>query len=289
MKKQISDDTGRLFDEEPEPKHGGAGRVVRTIILLAALAVFCYAAWNLYQIYSTYKVGTDEYKALKKYVIYSDSSTDSSAAGTDISESGEVDFASLQAINGDVAAWVRFPNPDIIDYPIMHSSDNSTYLKHTFDGTANSAGALFMDMNNKADFSDPNVVIYGHAMKNGSMFGSLKKYRDQEFCAENPYFFVYTPDGGIYKYLVCAVYETDDTSDTYTISFATKADYRNYLDMITEKSFYGTGAALTESSRLVTLSTCTNATESGRLVVQGVRSQVIREAAPPVAELLLPD
>jgi len=288
VKKQISDDTDRLFDEEPEPKHGGVWRAIRTIVLLVALAVFCYAAWNLYQIYSSYKVGTDEYKALKQYVVY-DSSPADTGTGTDISESGEVDFDSLKAINSDVAAWVRFPNPDIIDYPIMHSSDNSTYLKHTFDGTSNSSGALFMDMNNKADFTDPNVVVYGHAMKNGSMFGSLKQYRDQDFCVANPYFFIYTPDGGIYKYLVCAVYETDDTSDTYTITFGTKADYRNYLNMISEKSFYGTGVTLTESSRLVTLSTCTNATESGRLVVQGVRSEVLRQANPPIAELLLPD
>jgi len=272
-------------DENEREKKGSAWRAVTAIILIIALAVFGFAAYNLYKIYTNYKVGTDEYDNLKQYVATTDSAASDAGTGFDV---GEVDFASLQAVNPDVAAWIRFPNPDIIDYPVVYSSDNSYYLKHTFDGTANSSGAIFMDMNNKRDFSDPNVILYGHAMKNKSMFGSLKQFRDQEFCAENSYFFIYTPDGGVYQYQICAVYEAADTSDSYTVSFGTAGEYRNYLETIKSRSFFDTGAALSDTSRLVTLSTCTNVTESGRLLVQGVRVAVIRQASPAVPELSLP-
>lgn len=284
--KRISDDTEEFYPKKKRRQGGGILRVISAIVLIAALAIFCYAAFNLYSIYSGYKAGTDEYDKLKEYVTVPKESV--TASGVDLSESGEVDFAALSAVNADVVAWIRFPAFPTIDYPIVHTTDNTTYLNTTFERNTNSAGTLFTDMYNKSDFSDPNVIVYGHALKNGSMFGSLKKFRDQEFYAENPYFYIYTPDGGIYKYQICAVYETEDTSDTYTIDFSTAEDYLNYLNMITEKAYYGTGAALTQTSRLVTLSTCTNATATGRLVVQGVRTEVVREAEPPVAELHLP-
>ena len=128
-------------DENEREKKGSAWRAVTAIILIIALAVFGFAAYNLYKIYTNYKVGTDEYDNLKQYVATTDSAASDAGTGFDV---GEVDFASLQAVNPDVAAWIRFPNPDIIDYPVVYSSDNSYYLKHTFDGTANSSGAIFM-------------------------------------------------------------------------------------------------------------------------------------------------
>lgn len=257
----------RHMTRKKKEKKKKKGSPVLTIIFLIALAVFLFAGYQLFSIWKEYHAGTTTYDDVADEAGLTDLPDSEDVTLEDL---GSVDFTSLYSTNSDVVAWIRFPNPDVINYPVVHSKDNSDYLRTTFTKGKNSSGTLFTDMNNAADFSDPNVIIYGHAMKNKSMFGSLKDYKDEQFYKDNPYFYIYTLAGGIYRYKICAVYETTDTSDAYQISFSDAASYQTYLDKIKGYSLYDTGVTLSTDAHLVTLSTCTNRTETGRLLVQGV-------------------
>jgi sortase B len=183
----------------------------------------------------------------------------------------KVDFKKLQSTNPDTVAWISFDEPAKINYPVVRANDNDKYLKSTFEGKKNASGAIFMDAVNSGDFSNTNTFIYGHNMKNGSMFGQLRKYRNEAFYREYPFFYIYMPDGREVKYQIFAVGIVEDASESYRKHYMDDADYLKYLQYIQSISKYKTGVEVTAESDIVSLSTCTNVTETQRLLVHGVK------------------
>lgn len=243
--------------------------LVSNIILVIAIVVFLISGYKLFTIYSEYHKGDKEYESILDDVI-----TIENSENEDESEEKtifKVDFQKLQAINKEVVGWIRFENPEKISYPIVQGSDNDKYLKTTVEGKKNSAGSIFMDANNAGDFTDKNTFIYGHNMKNGSMFGQLRKYKNANFYKQNPYFYIYTPDGKEVKYQVFAVCIVEDTSESYKKFYADDNEYLKYLEYIKSISRYDTGVEVDAQSQIVSLSTCTNVTETQRLLVHGVK------------------
>lgn len=112
-------------------------------------------------------------------------------------------------------------------------------------------------------------------MKDGSMFRHLQDYEDQSFWESNPYFYIYTPDGREITYHIYSVGQVEDTSDTYLTSFASDEDYQAFLDMTKEISLYDTGVEVTTEDTIVTLSTCTSASDEHRFVVRGVKESEV--------------
>lgn len=105
-----------------------------------------------------------------------------------------IDFEALKEQNGDVYAWIRIPGTNV-DYPILqHEEDNGYYLNHTIDGVEALEGSIYTENYNTKYFDDPNTVIYGHNMKNGSMFRTLHNYEDKTFFDENRVIYIYQPD-----------------------------------------------------------------------------------------------
>ncbi len=239
-----------------------------TIILLVIFGlIFLFSAYKLYEIVMFYNEGNQEYSALEELAMTTAEVEGDEELGY---EYYYIDFEELLSINPDTIGWIRFDQPEIINYPIVQTTDNSTYLTKTFQSTDNNYGTLFVDVKNGGTFDDANTIIYGHNMKNGSMFGSLDSYQDEEYYIENPYFYIYTPDGKASKYQVCAVEIVSAVSDRYTISFASDEDYSSYINSMFSSDYYDTGAVVDTSSKLVTLSTCTSDDDS-RLIVQGVK------------------
>ena len=99
-----------------------------------------------------------------------------------------IDFATLQERNADVYAWIKIPDTKV-DYPILQSGDKpeNFYLNHNIDGEYEFAGCIYTQKLNKKDFTDPNTVIYGHNMKNGTMFKALHQFRNKDFFEANKY------------------------------------------------------------------------------------------------------
>ena len=246
-------------------------KLVSNIVLVLAVAVFLFSGYKLYSIFSEYHKGDEEYETIMDEVITIEAPEKKEEDKTEEQEVFSVDFKKLQSINKEIVGWIRFDNPEKISYPIVQGKDNDKYLKMTVEGKTNGAGSIFMDANNKADFSDKNTFIYGHNMKNGSMFGQLRKYKNYKFYKENPYFYIYTPDGKEVKYQVYAVCIVEDTSESYNRFYENDDAYLKYLQYIKSIARYDTGVEVTAQTQLVSLSTCTNVTETQRLLVHGVK------------------
>lgn len=272
-KKKDKEYTINIEGEQGEKKKKKG--IIGIIILIAALIVFIYSAVQLFLIYKEYKKGTDEYGQVLE---------DATKFNMKDKEEFSVDFEKLMKTNDDTVAWIRFIEPEIISYPVVKGDDNDYYLTHMFDKKTNKSGAIFMDHLNKSDFTDDNTFLYGHNMKNGSMFGRLRKYKEKDYWKENPYFYVYLSNGKVYKYHIFAAYVTDASSDVYTISFGEEKDFEKYLDNMANKSIYKTDVKVTSKDNIVSLSTCTNVTEEERLVIQGVKIEETKMKGGTTAE-----
>ena len=259
--------------KQPEQKKKKKSDVLLTIALIAAIAVFCYAAFNLYHIYTEYKKGTDEYNQIEEMAVTERDADSAEVAGPNaqLKPPIEVDFDKLKSVNEDVVGWIYVDALPDISYPIVKGKDNQTYLHQTYEKNYNFAGTIFVDYENSGDFSDCNTLVYGHNMKNGSMFGHLKKFReDDRLYKQDKYFWILTPERN-YRYEIISAYTTGVNSDTYTLFKGPGEEFEKYLETIKGYSEIKTDDTdLTIKDRIVTLSTCTG-NESTRFVVQGKR------------------
>ena len=259
--------------KQPEQKKKKKSDVLLTIALIVAIAVFCYAAFNLYHIYTEYKKGTDEYNQIEEMAVTERDADSGEAAGPNaqLKPPIEVDFDKLKSVNEDVVGWIYVDALPDISYPIVKGKDNQTYLHQTYEKNYNFAGTIFVDYENSGDFSDCNTLVYGHNMKNGSMFGHLKKFReDDKLYKQDKYFWILTPERN-YRYEIISAYTTGVNSDTYTLFKGPGEEFEKYLETIKGYSEIQTDDTdLTIKDKIVTLSTCTG-NESTRFVVQGKR------------------
>ena len=269
----IMEENKNNTQKQPEQKKKKKSDVLLTIALIVAIAVFCYAAFNLYHIYTEYKKGTDEYNQIEEMAVTERDADSAEVAGpsAQIKPPIEVDFDKLKSVNEDVVGWIYVDALPDISYPIVKGKDNQTYLHQTYEKNYNFAGTIFVDYENSGDFSDCNTLVYGHNMKNGSMFGHLKKFReDDKLYKQDKYFWILTPERN-YRYEIITAYTTGVNSDTYTLFKGPGEEFEKYLETIKGYSEIQTDDTdLTIKDRIVTLSTCTG-NESTRFVVQGKR------------------
>lgn len=174
-----------------------------------------------------------------------------------------IDWKSLQAVNPDVVAWIKIPST-VVDYPIVQAKDNQYYLKKGFDGKKNSCGTIFMNTDNRMDFSDDNTVLYGHNMKNGSMFAVLNKYREEAFYKEHKEVWLFTPYWER-KYQIISAHKAADGSETYAAEFGDR--YAEHVAKEASMSIYDTGNGYNVDLPMVTLSTCTGHGALDRMVL----------------------
>ena len=247
-------------------KQSRAARFLSNIILICAIAIFIVSAYKLINIGVGYQEGRSEYEEVMDLAVQYEENN----------EKFRVNFDKLMEMNDDTIGWIRFyPEPSIINYPVVQGNDNDIYLHKTFTANENTLGTIFLDVNNADDFSDKNSIIYGHRMKDGSMFRKLEEYQEKSFWEENPYFYIYTPDGKETTYHIYSVGIVDDNAKTYTLSFGSDSEYQSYIDYTMSTADYDTGVEVTTDDQIVTLSTCTSAGDDYRFVVHGVK---IREA-----------
>ncbi len=185
-----------------------------------------------------------------------------------------VDFAALQEDTcADIYAWISIPDTRI-DYPVLqHPSDDSYYLNYNLDGSKGYPGCIYTEMENNKDFSDFNTVIYGHNMKDGSMFHDLHNYEDEIFLPDHPYVYIYTPDR-VLRYRIFAAYSYDDRHLLYSFDYATLEGRSGYLSEIfnirSMSAVLDDQVEVTSEDRLITLSTCVGNQSEKRYLVQAV-------------------
>ena len=250
-------------------------KLEKVIIVIASLAALT-AAFMIFKTARDYKAASDEYDSLRQYASEEVSATETAEKVSDIKPieleeaeerkelksnenredfpEMEVDFKALREKNPDTVGWLYVGSCGI-SYPIVQGEDNDYYMNHTFEGTVNSSGAIIMDYRDDKYLKDWNTFIYGHNMKNGSMFGSLKKLlNDETLYNSDPYIYVYLP-GYIYRYKIFSYYKDKPDSKMYWTA-DTLQEYRQYIRDALSLSVRDLGVETSEENNMVTLVTC---------------------------------
>ena len=178
-----------------------------------------------------------------------------------------VDFEKLMQENSDIIGWLYCENTPI-QYPVVQSDDNDYYLRRDLHGEYLSGGTLFVDYRCQAVGAEQNFIIYGHNMKNSSMFGTLEKYKQQSYYDEHPVLYYLTADTD-YKIELFAGLITKSDSEIYSPSFGDTQSFESVLQSIREKSTFNSDVTVTANDHIVTLSTCSYEFNNARYVVFG--------------------
>lgn len=178
----------------------------------------------------------------------------------------DVNIAQLKEQNTDIIGWLWFENEEI-SYPILHAEDNDKYLHTAYDGSSARAGSIFMDCYNNENFLDSHTIIYGHNMKNGSMFGKLKNYRQEDYYDSHQYFQVITENKSM-RYQIFAYEDVSEDSFIYQVPFDKNKEFGDFLHQIQKISMHKTDLNITMEDNVVTLSTCSST--GRRFVVNAV-------------------
>ena len=278
-------------------KRATFGDIMRTLLMLIALVVFLFSGYTLYGYYNEYKKGTDEYDNLESNFaieVEEDETEDfdalesdealQSITGREVATVWEndrevtiptmknpIDFAELKSVIEDIVGWLRIRALDI-SYPVVQGEDNDYYLHRTFEGVDNFAGCLFVNCDNEPDLTDQNTIIYGHNMKNGSMFGKLKKFQEEETFNKSKFFWIFTEDF-IYQYRIFSAMTVNKIGINYQ-TFFLEDEFQEFKDAAFRNSVVeNSNVSLSYEDRIVTLSTCTG-DDSTRFVVMGKLAQV---------------
>lgn len=185
----------------------------------------------------------------------------------------DFDYQSLIAMNSDCVGWIQIPGTDI-NYPVVQAADNEFYLTHNFNRETAACGAIFMDYRNDVDAKVEHLILYGHQMKDNSMFKQLNGYKEEIFYKEHPNIKLYLHEQK-YEYEITAVYVTDVANGGGYYNYLhwnTRKEQLNYLQQkMAGYQIYDTGKKVMETDELLSLSTCEYSSDNGRLIVQARR------------------
>ena len=259
--------------------------LIRRLVMVGALLVFTYSSYEVSGMILDYKEDKKEYQNMEEMfeipnIDGSSDTGDGTVKGSTISNSNQenvwkYDYNALVNMNPDAVGWIKQEN--IISYPIVMGTDNTYYLKHNAAHRENGAGSIFVDYRIDGGLDGWNCIIYGHDMKDYSMFGSLTKYMEKSYADSHPTFDIYIGDVG-YRYYVFAAYETDAVGDTYSYNFVDEGEFINYVNLVCmpQRRYETEIKEIVGTDKIVTLSTCTrNGRNERRFVVQAVRREQI--------------
>ena len=244
-----------VAEEKPEKKKKKkkAGPLYY-IIMVLLIAIFAFSAYNVIKIGLKYYHNQKTYKEVQQAA---------SPKGFD----GNIDFAALSKINPDIKAWIYLKDTKI-DYPIVQGPDNDKYLNTKFNGEWGTCGTLFADYTTESAFNQFLTIVYGHHMKDGTMFNSLKDFKDEEYLKNHKRFELITPECK-YHLDVVAFFNQPADSNLYQPNFYSEQQKLNYIDLVNNLAMYRTNEAIAPEDKLVLLSTCAYEYEGARYMVLG--------------------
>lgn len=255
-------------------------KVLFVLALLFFTGVAAFSGYKVYTIVAEYRVGEESAQSLQQYVTLQPEAdgrapaienelvpanqtpeTADQTEGTEVTEPTEpgipypvVDFEALQQVNSDVIGWICIEGTKI-NYPIVQTTDNDYYLNRLVDRTYNGAGSIFMDFRNLPDFSDYHTVIYGHNMKNGTMFAPITDYKKKGFHEEHPVGMIMTPEKN-FRFEIIGGYVADPDDPAWNLDFNTEEECLDWLRDAMRRSTVGGDYVPTGGEKIITLSTC---------------------------------
>ena len=241
-------------------------RILNVLMLLSFVGIIISGAVLVAE-NTAYTQGDTSYEAIRKLSPRATNIINDQMELTPGSTIPEFDLAKLKVLNPDTVGWI-WAEGTRIDYPIVQGKDNDYYLKHMFDGELNKVGAIFMDWRNGPDFSDKNTIIYGHHMKDGSMFAALADFKDQAAYEKKSEMILFTQDGN-YRIELFAGNIVHGETGRIPLSFDTDQEFKSYLADVLKKSTFKSDVTILETDRIITLATCTYEFNNARYLLFG--------------------
>lgn len=262
-------------------------RILLTLLFLLFVIGACFAAFQAFQIVSEYHAGEKLYDDLQQYTVISTTAptesnpemstenTENTAAETrpedavirDL-EYPQIDFENLLQINKDIVAWIHIDGTRI-SYPVVQGTDNRHYVSTLIDGSRNDTGSIFLDFRNQRDFSNRHTIVYGHNMRNGTMFHDICNYRTQAYYDEHPIGLIMTPEKNYYFEIVSG-YVADLSDPAWQLEFVDDEDLLQWLNSTIERSPFVSQIQPQPGDQVITLSTCSYEFNNARFVLVGI-------------------
>lgn len=282
----VDEDLQEVVIEEPAVQEGDKKRLKKRIfnliydvLILIGIGCLIYGGYSLYEGYRDSKEAEQSHEDLKNDfvsvpVIPNIPDGTSGSEGTDGTEPSSetqiperprewyeqirVDLEGMQTqINPDIIGWIHFEN-ESISYPLLYSEDNAEYQRVRYDLVYSRGGSIFLEASNSWDLSDIRNVIYGHNMKDESMFGKLKYYNDKKSYYDDHQYFQLLYDGMVYRYQIFSYFTIHQNEVSYVNTNFTKGSekYGEFLEKLVENSKKDTGVEVDADDKTVTLVTC---------------------------------
>lgn len=289
IKREDGVTTGTPKNKQHKVRKRNVGlKVLLALLVMLILCVLGYIGWLLYGYYSA----NAEYDMVREGFVEPAPEPEDADDGDDTEPEyvspfpdRDIDIAGLLEQNPDFLCWLYYPD-GVVDYPVVkeRKEDVNGYLHRTFEGKTSSSGCVFMGWDADSGFHDMNTFLFGHNMRDGKMFGSLKYlYRDPQENFKDPYFYVWTKDYERIMYRVVAMYVVDKDSEMFAVPM-TAAGYVEYKDKMMAMGSVDGFVKITDEemdklghgSPLVTLQACYGpAGTRNRLLITGV--EILRE------------
>lgn len=230
-------------------------KIIYHIFLLLCIAVFCISIFKLYGYYRSYKEAKDTYEEIKKENVKKSN------------DRREINFHKLKAKNPDIVGWI-YAKGTGIDYPIVQGKDNEEYLHMDFNQKESSSGTIFLDHGCDKALNSDNNIIYGHHMKNGTMFAKLLKFREDSFLKKHDTIILYTPKKTL-RLKVISAYAMK-AQNQIPITFADEKQKKDYIEEICRRSEPSIKIRKQKIRRIYTFVTCSYEKEDNRTYVHAV-------------------
>lgn len=228
------------MDKNQEKRPKDRREFIRKILLVAALLLILASVAQLAYDYIDRRNAQREYERLAELAkqttepvtLETEAETETTEEETEAPYVSPIDFEALKAINPDVVAWVEIPGTNV-NYPVVWTTNNETYLDTDFEGNKSASGTVFLDCDSQSDFFGRHNILYGHHMRDGSMFKDIVKFKEEDFFKEHREVYIYTPERTIQLKTIAALYGDDDGMKRRT-QFETQESFDEYVDQMTE-------------------------------------------------------
>ena len=255
---------GGTPDKKKPAKKQGSSNVIYNLLMVVCLVVFLVSGGVLAKRFYDDRQTENEFASLQAMI-----DTDAPATGE---ESNSAKFAALRDQNSDFIGWISIDGTNL-DFPVMYAPDNKDfYLRHDFNKEYSVYGVPYLDEKTTLGANDQseNLIVYGHNMKTGTIFGCLTGYKDADYYTEHPRirFDTVYGDGTYEVFAAFAIDVVQDTSFIYNEYVdLDEATYNEYVDEVIARSDVDTGIRPSYGEQLLTLSTCEYSSDNGRYVV----------------------
>ena len=242
-------------------KHKKKSNLMYRLLLLVLCIIIGVCLFNIGKILYGYYEGTKVYNQVQEL------------AGVKEFDINKINFEALREKNKDIRGWL-YSEDTVINYPIVQGKDNDYYLYRMFNKQWNEKGSLFVDYRCEKPFKDFNTIVYGHRMKDGSMFHAITEYSDREYYKKHKKMILLTPDKKYNLHIFC-IARIPANSELYKTAFHSNSEKREYINRIEKLSETKMDdVKLSTSDKIVMLSTCTRELDDDRIVVYGKLEEI---------------